>query len=151
MISSLGRYETVLGPLIDELLKNVFIGYNPINVESESAEAFHGDDSYCSSSSTHKEFLELETYADKYAYALDILNELNAEKKLLHQGYSMRDITKNNRALQKAFNHTIYFIRDACFLLWKKQLLKYKKHRFFVSSALLVSFPCAALPTLESF
>lgn len=55
--------------------------------------------------------------------------QANGELGILHKGNSMREMVKKFQTIRMAFDQSSGFVRDACFKMWKKYTLYWRKVR----------------------
>lgn len=113
---SLGRYSNIIEPLLYELLNAIFWSYGQ---DHQPTKVNH----------SVNDLLDKTTYFDKYHVLLDNYEDQQQEIIMIQQGIQMKDVVKRFQTLRFAFDQSAQFIRNSCFLLWKKY---YMKNRSFI-------------------
>lgn len=108
LVSSVSRYDQVMGPLLWELCNAIFVDF-------ESVEARFEKDP---NSLMLKELVRCPTYLELAHQLHDRLEEMTVEAEIANRGMQMKSLVKKFQTLRLAFQQTDIFVRDACFMVW---------------------------------
>lgn len=118
MCQHLGKYADLIRPILWELCNCIFVDFKPV----EKKLTTHPDHAL-------KELVRTSTYFEHCAELVNRVETMQVEADMIAQGIHMKDVVKRYQTVRLAFKHTDFFIRDACFFLWKQHTLRKRKGR----------------------
>lgn len=118
MCQHLGKYADLIKPILWELCNCIFVDFKPVEKKLNA----HPDNAL-------KELVRTSTYFEHCAELVNRVETMQVEADMIAQGIHMKDVVKRYQTVRLAFKHTDFFIRDACFLLWKKHTMRKRKGR----------------------
>jgi hypothetical protein len=104
----LGRFSSVMEPLVHELLNGVYLDYYDKMNEMSHRRVELSD------------FYSLRTYAEQMAHYKALYFQMVEERDLANLGIDMGTKVSQFSTVQMAFNGPLMFIRDACFFQWRR-------------------------------
>jgi hypothetical protein len=104
LTNAIGRYSKIMEPLVWELLNSIFLDFAAVETRLPREQLYGALDG-------------MATYFDKYQETKAALEEAQCELGILQKGSSMGRLVKKFQTVRMAFDHSVAFIRDACFLV----------------------------------